>query len=168
MIEVLIAISVVMVAMLAAVSTLTSTAILGQSNDETTIATQGARSAMEVLRGLDFQSILPSYNSDPNDDPGGVGTAPGIHFEVPGLSVQDGDTDGFVGRVLLPFDASESLVENLDLPQYGMPRDLNGDGSIDGIDHSSDHIILPVLIVVEWTGRTGNRRIEFSTIVGQG
>jgi hypothetical protein len=36
-----------------------------------------------------------------------------------------------------------------------MPRDLNGDGAIDALDHTLDHRILPVRVAVTYQGPRG-------------
>lgn len=42
-------------------------------------------------------------------------------------------------------------------PNLGMPRDLNGDGVIDGLNHASDYVILPVRIEVKWSESGADR-----------
>ncbi len=165
-IEVLIAMSVLVIAMLAGVTTLTSTSVLSQASDETSQAVFATQGAMEALKAAEFESVIQRFNDDPSDDPAGPGTAPGAHFAVAGLSPQEGDPEGMVGRIMLPLDSAGRLIENQDLPEFGLPRDLNGDGSIDGSDHRTDCILLPVLVRIEWTGRSGARSIEFGTILG--
>jgi hypothetical protein len=55
--------------------------------------------------------------------------------------------------------------EDLQEPALGMPRDLNGDGIPDALDHSADMQILPVLVRLRWRGPTGISRMEFRTLV---
>jgi hypothetical protein len=49
----------------------------------------------------------------------------------------------------------------------GMPRDLNLDGVIDALDHSGDYRILPVRVLVEWTGMSGNRTHRLETVLSE-
>jgi hypothetical protein len=44
-----------------------------------------------------------------------------------------------------------ALRENADLPQFGLPADLNADGDIDKASHDDDYVVLPVLVRVRWT-----------------
>ena len=64
-----------------------------------------------------------------------------------------------------PSNLLDQRLENLALPELGLPRDLNGDHQIDGADHSLDKRILPVLVRLRWRGPTGVSRMEFKTLV---
>lgn len=160
--------SVVLIAMLAGVTSLTGSSILGQNSQETSLATQAARGAMESLRGLEFASVLASFNDDGSDDPAGSNTAPGPHFDVNSLGAQEGDVDGLAGEILLPLTSSGQLVESQNRPEFGLPMDLNGDGSIDSSDRSTDYTLLPVIVRIRWQGRNGDRELQFATILGEG
>ena len=46
-----------------------------------------------------------------------------------------------------------------------MPRDLDGDNGVDGFDHEGDYRLLPVLLRLEWQGRSGTRRAEIRTML---
>ena len=48
-----------------------------------------------------------------------------------------------------------SLRENRNLPEFGLPADLNADGKITGGSRSNDYVILPVRARVRWTGTSG-------------
>lgn len=93
--------------------------------------------------------------------------APGAHFTVAGLDPQRGDPDGFVGRGLLPASGpgGSELRENLVDPGWDTPRDLNGDGAVDGADHSGSYKLQPVRVRIEWTGSSGNRTINLETLL---
>ncbi|MBK7642301.1 MAG: hypothetical protein IPJ19_04520 [Planctomycetes bacterium] len=132
-------------------------------------ATQAARQVMEAIQAQSFAEAFRAYNGTPEDDPGGVGTAPGKNFSVPGLSAKPGDADGFVGEVIFPSPANEPgvLRENTVDSKLGMPRDLNGDGLINNLaDYSTTYTILPVRVRVEWTGAGGSGIVELRTLLG--
>jgi hypothetical protein len=57
------------------------------------------------------------------------------------------------------------LREDVVDTDLGLPRDLNGDGAIDGADHSADYRILPVRVTVSWTGQNGVRSMDFVTVL---
>ena len=168
LVEILISVAVMLIALLAGVSSVTSASVLSQTNQETSSALQVAQGAMETLRGSSFNDLLRTYNEDDADDPAGTGSAPGPHFAVPLLQAQAGDLDGLAGEILLPLTSTGQLIERQNRPEFGLPRDLNGDGVIDNVDHASDYTLLPVTVRVRWRGRTGNRQLRFSTMLGKG
>lgn len=163
LVEMMIAFVVIVVAMLGAVTSITSSSVVGSANRESSIAYQAGRATLERLQSEPFEFVFARYNADESDDPDD--TAPGRHFFVPGLDVQDGDADGFCGRVVLPGPGPE-LRENTDDPALGLPMDLNADGVVDANDHALDHVLLPVTVEVAWTGSSGDRVARFTTVLG--
>ena len=135
---------------------------LRESTREISIAIEGAQTTAEILRGEDFATLFARYNSNPNDDPNGVGTAPGSGFAVPGLTATPDDVDGLAGEILFPGDGT-SLFESVNDAASGMPRDLNADGVIDLLDHALDYTNLPIRIQISWRGKTGTHSIEILT-----
>lgn len=139
----------------------TAIAVRGQALGvhELSVAADGAQRVVETLRAEAFDEIVELYGHDPDDDPKGVGTAPGRHFDVAGLAPAEGDTDGHVGEILLPElevqPGGWQIREDLNQPELGLPRDLNGDSILDGQDHSHDYLQLPVCVRVRWQGSTG-------------
>jgi len=165
LIEVLVVLAILTVAVGYMARTVGSVGRLGPVSRETGRAVDAARATVEQLRSGEFAQIFFNYNADPADDPGGAGSSPGSDFVAFGLSPQGGDLDGMVGRIRFPVIGAE-LREDLVDADLGMPRDLNGDGAIDALDHSGDYQILPFSIVLEWTGKTGDRSTElYSTVV---
>lgn len=145
---------------------------LGDTNQETAQATDAARELLEILDGVeDFSQVFFLYNLDPEDDPGGPGTAPGASFDVPELRPAAGDPDQRVGEIHFPTAVGASgrleLAEDADEPALGMPRDLDGDGAIDADDHAADYRVLPVEVRVAWQGRAGRKEIVLRTVVAR-
>lgn len=70
-----------------------------------------------------------------------------------------GGSDAFVAEGLW------TLREDVELPALGMPRDLNGDGRIDSIDHRFDALAIPVLVRIRWQGRHGERVLEVAALL---
>jgi hypothetical protein len=143
---------------------------LGDTNQETAQATDAARELLEILDGVeDFSQVFFLYNLDPEDDPGGPGTAPGASFDVPELRPAAGDPDQRVGEIHFPTAVGASgrleLAEDADEPALGMPRDLDGDGLVDAEDHSTDYLLLPVTLRLRWTGANGERTLEVNTLL---
>ncbi len=155
-------VSLVLVAM--SNSILTSLKVTGV-NKESANAADGIADMMERLQGVgNFGEIFRRYNANPADDPGMPGSAPGDHFAVQGLQPVDGDPDGFVGEIVFPTIGNE-LREDVVDPRLGMPRDLTGDGLVDGIDHSLTYKLLPVLLRVRWKGVGVERSMEIRTLL---
>lgn len=179
LIEVLISVALVTVAVVGALSSITSTASLGESNRESALAYRAAQRRLEQVQASTFEDVFALYNADDLDDPAGV-AAPGPHFDVAGLDPQDGDADGRVGRVSFPISigAGPALVVNADLetPGYdvrsswpsGVSRAYPPDtdiGSIRDLDLSSGYLLLPVRVEVSWTGATGDRSVTVESIL---
>jgi prepilin-type N-terminal cleavage/methylation domain-containing protein len=164
----LVELAVVMAVAALALSTMTNTFVsigrLGPANRETGAALDAARSTLEVLRATPFDEIYARYNEDPADDPGGAGSAPGNRFAVPFLSARPDDADGMVGEIEFPTLGAE-LREDVDDRPLGLPRDLDLDGAIDGVDHAGDYRVLPVRIQVEWRSRSGDRHVNFYSTI---
>ena len=102
LLEVTISIAVMTIAMAMFSSVITTTTRIGTEKRLASVASHAARSQLERLRCQPFAQVWRLYNESGADDPAGLGTGPGPHFEVPGLEPRPGDADGFVGRVVLP------------------------------------------------------------------
>lgn len=168
LIEILCAISVLMISVLGFAQAITASARNTQATKERTLAMQGARRMLEEIEANVFAEAFWRYNDYATDDPGGAGTAQGSRFAVPGLHLQDGDTDGFVGEIVFPTRVGlpGSLREDIADAKLGMPRDLNGDGVIDSANHGGNYRLLPVLVRVRWRGAAGASSVELRTMLG--
>jgi prepilin-type N-terminal cleavage/methylation domain-containing protein len=164
----LVELSVVLVVLLVAVSifsnTLVATARQRVMHRESALAADAARTALERMLDTPFRDRYALYNTDPADDPGGPGTAPGGRFTVPGLPTVPGTPGGMAGSVRFPevnvgtplaplWQLREDLVD----ARLSMPRDLDSDFRVDALDHSADYTRLPVEVQVEWQGRAGRQ-----------
>jgi len=132
-------------------------------------ATQAARQILESIQAQAFAEAFRYYNGTPDDDPGGIGTAPGKNFDVPGLSARANDPDGRVGEVIFPTPPGQPgvLRETTTDAKVGMPRDLNGDGLVNPLaDYALTYTILPVRVRVQWTNAAGSGAVELRTLLG--
>lgn len=155
LVELMLTMVVLTVGLGAAVSSLQQTTSLGESNRERALALDAAESVVAMVEGEVFNEAFASFNANLLDDPV---FAPGNSFSVRGLTPRQNDPDGMVGEVIFPgngFQVREDFVDR----ELGMPRDLNGDGDIDALDHSADYQILPVRVRVVWRGSKGNDRV---------
>ena len=170
LVEVMVALVILVVSVAGYSSAIVSTTLSAETTREMRSATEAAWSRMEALQGVAFADAFATYNSNPADDPGGAGSAPGCDFDTSLLSASEGDADGQVGEVLMPavwVDGVLQLREDVDMPELGMPRDLSGDGVIDDLDHFADYVILPVMVRMNWTGSGGPMALEFrTTLIG--
>lgn len=145
---------------------------LARTTEESALADEAVRAQAAAMQLTAFDLIFRTYNSATADDPGVAGSAPGAAFDVRGLTPREGDADGRVGRIVFPaVDAGgglEALREDVLEPRLGMEAglDLNGDG--DALDDvTADYVLLPVRLIVEWTGAGGNRSYELDLLLSQ-
>lgn len=165
LVEVMIGLAVLVIAIMGALSSITSSAMLGETTPETTRAHLAAMAMLERMRAEPFDDLFARYNTTPKDDP--TPEAPGADFEIAGLDPQDDDADGMAGEVLFPAaEGSQVLREDLVDPSFGMPRDLNADGTIDAADHADDYAQLPVRVRVSWRGATGEHTLVVEAVLG--
>lgn len=184
LVEILVALSVMVVAGSIFCQMLIATTRLRQVNRENALAADAARVVLERMRNEPFLEIFRDYNEDPKDDPGGEGTGPGHLFDVHGLEAVDGASR--VGRVTFPSMAvtvtsggggkqgmlggsttiQQHLREDYQDAGLGMPRDLDGDNKIDTSNHGTNYLILPVRVAIEWKSGTGARKFEIVTQLG--
>ena len=163
-VEITLAMSILLVVLLSFSLVLGSSINVSDSEGEQSLAREAARTMLEELGGTPFDQVFVRYNVDPGDDPAGV-PAPGAAFDVEGLDPLTDDPDGRVGEILFPTDDLVALREDVGDPAFGMPRDINADGAVDGFDHTSDYALLPVLVRVQWLGRGGRNAVELKTIL---
>lgn len=174
LVEVMIALVVIVLALTGFSQSIVSSMVAADADAEVRRATEGGRQALEQIKGANFRDIFALYNDDPGDDNTVLDVAglpaPGSNFDIPGLSPIDGDPDGAVGKITLPvvidvLSGEAQLREDVQFTALGLPRDLDGDGLIDGANHKGDYLILPVTVRVEWQGASGPSYVEFKTLL---
>lgn len=168
LLELLIAVGVLLFGLLGFSQAVLRSAAQNEAAREGALAAEAAREVLETMQTEDFRNLFRRYNGDPGDDPLGFGSAPGPNFAVAGLDPQDGDADGFVGRIEFPVAAGAPgvLREDLDLPAMGCPRDLDGDLAVTADDKKADYRLLPVIVRITWRGRATNSEAVFRTVLG--
>jgi type II secretory pathway pseudopilin PulG len=151
-VELVIALGVLAVALLALVSVISSASALQKSSREKSLAYNAARLKIEEMRSRPFANIYSLYKS---------GTS-GNTFSVDGLVPINSTTP--VGLITFP-EQSGALYENFPDPTLGMPKDLNGNGTNTDV-LTADYTILPVRITIRWMSM-GKRdtRIETTTFI---
>lgn len=167
LIEVMVAITITTISVYLLSSTITASIAHTEVKRERTMAVAAAMNLIERMHSEPFGDLFALYNDDPDDDPGGPGTAPGKVFDVQGLELRNPDESmGPVGEVIMSSSTAE-LREDTEMESLSMPRDLNGDLLIDEVDHSDDYIVLPVTVRITWTGRAGRRSFDMSTMLAK-
>jgi type II secretory pathway pseudopilin PulG len=167
LIELTVGIAILMIGVFGFSRSIVSISSSSQKQHELARATQAARDVMERIGAEAFPEAFRRFNSDPADDPGGPGTAPGSGFAVAGLSALPGDADGLPGEVIFPTPsaAPSQLREDVTIADLGMPRDLNGDGAVDANNHALDYKLLPVIVRVRWRTASGAGEFELKTML---
>ena len=167
LIELVVAMAVVLVGLLAYSRSLSESMALGDKNRGTALATAAAQAIVEELYATDIERVFALYNDEADDDPDGSGTGPGARFAAAGLEARPVDA-GMAGRIFFPVDAGNpgELRENLVDTKLLTPLDLDLDGAVDDFDHSADYRILPVLVRVTWQEGRDERELEIATILG--
>ena len=168
LLELCVAMSILAVAMLGYAKTVARTTLATRTSREAALANEAAKLTIESMRALALVNVYAMYNTSTADDPVGV-VSPGANFAVTGLEALPGDVDGMAGEILLPVTlvgGVPELRENLVDPDFGMPSDLTGEGTIDALNHAADYKMLPVIVRVRWRGVGGQGAVEFQTILG--
>jgi hypothetical protein len=167
LVEVSIAVVLLTIALCGITGSIVASDELQNVNRETALAEAGARGMIETLHGVAFAEVFARYNSNLLDNPMN-GASPGPNFAVRGLQAAPGDPDGLPGEIIFPTTTVAGvpqLREDVAFTSLGMPRDLNGDGRIDALNHANDYKILPVRVRVRWSGATGVRTLDAETVL---
>jgi len=141
---------------------------LSHSAEESARADQAAHLLAAELQRTPFAEIYARYNGSLLDDPA-TEASPGAAFDVAGLTARQDDPDGRVGRLVFPSTTLaggvEILDENVSDERLGMPEglDLDGDGVLG--DASDDYRLLPVRLILEWSGVGGPRSYELDLLL---
>jgi prepilin-type N-terminal cleavage/methylation domain-containing protein len=168
LLEVVVASSVALIALLALAASLSNSVLVTQQNREYSLAMEAARQKLEEIDAYDFRTAFAAYNESTGDDPPG---APGSGFSVTGLTVRDSDADGLQGRVLLPTNLTQDKevdeTRTAEICGNGVNLDLNGDGdTTDSFNPTTQRYrLLPVRVRIEWKGAAGDSTYEMCTVL---
>ncbi len=175
--EVSMAMGVMGIGALAAASLLVSSITLESGNRGNLAAVSSVRNVVETVESTPFEEIFTRFNTDPNDDPLGAGTAEGGEFFFvfgksgklqPVLSPAGNTGTVFRVQIRFPTDAMGRLAEGAAPLAAGMPRDLNNDGSVvSGADTAGDYKVLPMRIRVSWQGPSGTEEMVFHRVLSR-
>src|SRR5262245_30676654 len=153
LLELAIAISILLIGLVALVSASSRMDGLRKQNRERTILQNGVRSMAERIhaRAQEFSTDPATWAARLLAVFGPGGTS-GDTFDIEGLSPAPGSAA--VGRIRIVTDETASdVVLGAEL---GMPRDLNGDGDDDDVDVSASARLLPVILSLRWKGQSGD------------
>ena len=139
---------------------------ISEANEETSAAHQAVRDLAEGMNAVAFNELFFAYNTDPTDDVDGIDHLQ--EFVLDGFRNAPDDNDGLVAEVIFPTvqrGGRLELREDVQDDQLGMPRDLNGDGSIDSDDHSGDYVVLPMIVRARWMSSSGTRQVQIARLL---
>lgn len=167
LVEIIIAVAVLSIALVGLLSLIYRTRHMNAVARENLTAMRAAEKMIETLRNADFDKVFASYNAVPADDPPpGPGTAAGPDFVVDGLRPVPGDPDGKCGKIRFPTDPSGAeLREDQNDPDLMLPRDLNGNKTIDAVSVAADTKLLPMTLEIQWAGLTGPRTMTYRYVL---
>ena len=169
-VDVCVSLLILVVALGALLGSVFSAMRLAEVNESTASASQAVGGILETMSSLPLEQVYAAYNSDPKDDPDqNKNYLEGLEIPAQLLSPQGGAAS--MAEISFPTFAGVNgteLREDLVDAKLGMPRDLNGDGKIDALDHSQDYQLLPVAVKLEWNGPAGPQVLEVSTLLWGG
>ncbi|MAF65901.1 MAG: hypothetical protein CMJ84_09640 [Planctomycetes bacterium] len=153
MMELSLAITVLMVALLAMSASTLHTHSLRRQNRERAVAQNAVRLISEEIQAFSARTLLanPGQWSEDLVAAFEVEGLFGPTFDVTGLGPANGQSA--VGSVLVITD--EELTDAQLGFELGMPRDLDGDGEADNGDVTEGARILPVVVRLRWKGVSG-------------
>lgn len=153
LIEVILAMAIITIAILGILGSFSSNIVVVENNQEMSLAINAGRAKMETLQDYSNFSLIFANHSGVN-----------ASFDVTGLRPVAGAPNGKPGQIIFP-GTGGALLENVTNTTLGMPRDLNGDGVVDGSNHAADYKILPVTVKIEWKGVNGPQNYQLHAII---
>lgn len=156
MLEVSLALTILVVALVATTASNMRVQSLRRSNRDRVVAQNSVRTIAENV-----QAISRSGTTDPGGWSNHVVTALsaggelGTTFDVPELTPVQGEAH--VGSIQVITD--ESQVDAALKLELGLPRDLNGDGDAIDTNVALNAHILPVVVTLRWRSQSGDQRI---------
>lgn len=164
LVEVMVSSLVLVIGALGLLASVTAADRMVESSRQTRTAFDAARAVCEDMRSRSLSEVFAAYNATTVDDPSGA-TAPGVDFDVRGLSATLDDADGRVGEVHFPSADGLTLREDVVDRNLGMPRDLDGDGAVETGAMLAAPLVLPVTIRVRWRGPRGPQVVELHRVL---
>jgi type II secretory pathway pseudopilin PulG len=167
LVELMVAFTVLIIGVLGYLQAIVLSCMASQTAREQALAAETARGVMERIKASTLQDVFAIYNTNPNDDPAGPGTGFGPNFLVGSLRAAPNDADGLPGEVLFPTAPGNpnDLRENVVDARFGTPRDLNGNGAVDALNHANDYQLLPIVVRVRWQGKAGISNYQVKTLL---
>lgn len=156
MLEVSLALTILVVALVATTASNMRVQSLRRSNRDRVVAHNASRTIAENVQAISRSGVT---------DPGGwsnhvvtalsVGGTLGSTFDVPELTPVQGQTH--VGSIQVITD--ETVPDSALSLQLGLPRDLNGDGDALDTNVSPNSHLLPVVITLRWHSQSGDQQM---------
>jgi hypothetical protein len=157
MIELCLAITVIVVALVANSASNARLSLLRRANHDRALAQNAVRAMCEEIQSMSRgnQEDPLTWSSRVNAALSNGGSI-GATFDVQGLTPAPGDARVGTIRVV----TNEGLTDAVLGVDVGLPRDLNGDGDTSDADVSVGARILPVVVSVRWRGTQATQQIR--------
>lgn len=148
MLEIMIALFVGAVAIMALLSAMSSIMRLTDSNHQRITAVNIARQRLSELQNSSFQTIYSTYG-------------PSSSFNKSTFT----DLDGGTCQYIFPSNSAGQLDETVVDADLGMPQDLNGNGTAADTNVSTTYKVLPVRVLITWNTIDGPKEIKLNTML---
>jgi hypothetical protein len=142
---------------------------LSRTTEESAVADEAVRALAGRMQTESFAQLFKQYNGSGRRR-GRRGQGPGANFDVSASRRARGRRRARRAH-RLP-GGRPSAAASRSCARTSSTRAWHGDRSrpgprrvIDATDHSSDYAILPVRLIVEWTGAGGNRSYELDVVL---
>jgi prepilin-type N-terminal cleavage/methylation domain-containing protein len=156
MIEVSLALTVLVVALVATTASNLRMQSLRRSNHDRVAAQNAVQSIAERVQAIARAGTTDAGGFAPHVVAAlSAGGELGTTFDVPGLSPVAGSAHVGTIRVITSETTNDATVG----AELGLPRDLDGDGDALDADVSSNAHLLPVVVSLRWHGQSGDRAI---------
>ena len=153
-VEIMIAMVVVAIALLAMISLMTSSNRIQEDARERSVAYNAARAVIEDMRQRTFIEVFDAYKSG----------AALNRFTVDRLGPPPLN-DTHQGTVQFP-ETKGLLDESFVDTGFGTPKDLNQDGDTTDLISGTEISILPVRVVIRWRAPGGGeKRLELASLI---
>ena len=143
-VELILAVGILSIGILGTLSCITFSGRLAQMERETATAMECCEATLATLRSTTFDDLYDDF---------GPGAAEIV--DVPGEATLNNSV----------ISTTFYINETANMPELGLPRDLNGDEDSTDADVSDDYLLLPVTVRIDWTGPMGARFYELHSLL---
>lgn len=162
LLEVMMAVSIIAIALMGLMSVIASCVTLDRDTQELNTAMWQAKQMIENIKAQGFVSVADYVDTSDNDGlgPNHTGVVANFgSFDVPGLTPQTTDSDGFN-----PHLCGKVMVNSITQGAVVIPF-ANGVPPMPWVFNAAD-TKYELTVLIEWSGAMGDREIALHTIIG--